>query len=348
MKKISFRTWASIVTFGLIAVLLFVSRHELVHSWRLMGQVDMRIIWLVLPLVVVSYLSAGEIMFSYLRQKKAITNINILSQMRMSLELNFVNHVLPSGGVSGLSYMNWRLGKYGVSSGRATMAQMVRYATSFGALVCLLAVSVVIVTIDGTINRWIILMSSLLVTVMIMVILGGVYLLRSEARIRRLAAHLTRLVNGTVRRLTAGRRRVVLRQGCIEDFLIDMHDDFMELRSNRRLLIRPFWWSMLFTVIEIAVFWTVFWSLGLMVNPAAIMIGYGLATVMGIVFVTPGGAGAYETVMVMILAFAGTAQGEAIAGVVLARAIILAVIVVVGYVVYQHALLKYGKKKDEA
>ena len=67
--------------------------------------------------VMIGYLAAGEMIFSYLRQKKMISHISVFTQMRISLELNFVNHVLPSGGVSGISYMNWRLHKLGVSVG---------------------------------------------------------------------------------------------------------------------------------------------------------------------------------------------------------------------------------------
>ena len=101
--------------------------------------------------------------FSYLRQKGVLKGVSLLTQMRMSLELNFVNHVLPSGGVSGFSYLNWRLNNLGVSGARATMSQLVRYLASFAGLVTLLAVAVILVTVDGTVNRWIILMSSALV-----------------------------------------------------------------------------------------------------------------------------------------------------------------------------------------
>ncbi len=37
----------------------------------------------------------------------------------------FVNHAFPSGGVSGISYANWRLGNG--ANWAATMAQFVRY-----------------------------------------------------------------------------------------------------------------------------------------------------------------------------------------------------------------------------
>ena len=47
-----------------------------------------------------------------------------------------------------------------------------------------------------------------------------------------------------------------------------------------------------------------FWALGYSVNPAAIVIAYGIASIAGFIVITPGGAGAYEAIM---RAFLGTA-----------------------------------------
>ncbi len=186
MKKISLRTWISIATFVLIAIILFFSRKELFHAWRLIGHIDWWVLLLIVPVILLGYLAAGEMIFSYLRQKRLIKHVGIWTQVRISLELNFVNHILPSGGLSGVSYMNWRLGKYGVSSGKATMAQVVRYAAGFASMVSLLIVAVFLVTLDGTVNRWIILMSSALVTVMIVAVLLVVFLMNNENRMQRL------------------------------------------------------------------------------------------------------------------------------------------------------------------
>ena len=62
----------------------------------------------------------------------------------------------------------------------------------------------------------------------------------------------------------------------------------------------------------------------------------------------PGGAGAYEAIMVLVLAIAGMPKGEAIAGIVLTRAIILFVTIVIGYIFYQLALVQYGKRSKPA
>ncbi|MGB4762710.1 MAG: lysylphosphatidylglycerol synthase transmembrane domain-containing protein [Candidatus Saccharimonas sp.] len=346
MKKISLRTWISVITFALIGVILFFSRKEIIHAWQLVGNIDWWILLLIIPIVLLGYLAAGEMIFSYLRQKNLIKNVTIWTQMRISLELNFVNHILPSGGLSGVSYMNWRLGKIGVTAGKATMAQVVRYVAGFASLVVLLAAAVLLVTIDGTVNRWIILMSSVLVTAMIVVTLSCVFLMSSITRMQRFARVVSRIVNAIVRRVTFGKVASVLSAKRVHEFLEDMHDDYVGLMRDKRVLWQPFLWGVFFTATEIAIFWVVFWALGSPVNPAPILIAYGLASVAGFLVVTPGGAGAYEAVMILVLGVAGMQHGEAIAGIVLARVIILLVTIGAGYVLYQQVVLKYGKRPD--
>ena len=348
MKRPTFRTWLSLVTLVFIAVILFFSRKEIDRAWHLLSRVDVWVLLLVIPVVAISYIAAGEMVFSYLRRKKVIDHVSIWTQMRISLELNFVNHVLPSGGVSGISYMNWRLGKFGVKPGKATVAQGVRYVVGFAAMVSLLVVSVLLVTLDGTVNRCIISLSSPLVPTMIVATVGVVYLMRSMTRISRFAHKIAHVCNRIVSVVTLGKKKYIIYAKTIEGFLDEMHEDFVGIAKDKRILWRPYFWGLFFTVTEIAIFWIVFWSLGSPVNPAPILIAYGLASLAGFLVVTPGGAGAYEAIMVLVLAIAGMPKGEAIAGIVLTRAIILFVTIVIGYIFYQLALVQYGKRSKPA
>lgn len=344
--KVSVRTWISLVTFLLIAVLLYATRHELVEAWNLMSRVNLWILALFIPVVIASYLVSGEMLFSYLRQKKLVNHLSSLSLMRLSLEMNFVNHALPSGGASGVSYMTWRMSKLGVTASKATSAQMVRFVAGFAAFSALLLMAVLMITIDGDVNRWIILVSSTLVGLMVAATAVGIYMINTPARVRVVAEKASRFVNRITYKLTRGKKRVLLREATAVDFLSDMREDYLELRRNKNLLWRPFWWGIVFTLLDVLMYWIAFWSLGEVVNPAPILIAYGLATVAGFAVVTPGGSGAYEALMVMFLAVAGIAQGVAIAGIVLARVLILITILLVGYAFYQHAIVKYGKPTD--
>lgn len=340
----SFRAWVSLATLVLIAVVIYFSRHELAHAWQLLGHVEIWILLLLVPGQILAYYASGEMIFSYLRAKNAINDVKGLELARMSLEMNFVNHILPSGGVSGVSYMTWRLGKYGVPSGRAAMAQVVRFAMGFVAFIALLVVAVLAVTIDGNINRWIILVSSTMVAAMVTAMLLGVYLFNSERRTEQFAGWVTRTTNKWVRRATFGRHRKVLDQASTLAFFREMHHDYVALREDKAILLRPFLWGLVFTLADAALFWITFWALGTPVNPAPILIAYGVASMMAFFVVTPGGAGAFEAVMVGFLAIAGLSQGIAIAGIVLTRVILLLGTILLGYLFYQHAILKYGKR----
>jgi uncharacterized protein (TIRG00374 family) len=342
----SFRAWLSTITLVLIAVIIFFSRHELVHAWKLLEQVNIWILLLLIPGQLLVYYAGGEMMFSYLRAKKAIDHISPLGLARMSLEMNFVNHVLPSGGVSGISYMGWRLGGYGVSPARSTMAQVVRYSMGFAAFIALLMLAVVIVTIDGGINRWIILVSSILASGMLGVMVAAIFVMSSTKRMTWFARWTVRTVNAFVRKVTFGRKRKVLHEDKVNEFFDDLHRDYLALRADKKILIRPFLWGLVFNLADVSLFLIAFWALGVPVNPAPVLIAYGVAATAGFFVVTPGGAGAYEAIMVAFLAVAGLAQGTAIAGIVLARVILLLGTIGLGYLFYQHAIMKYGKKRS--
>lgn len=342
----SFRAWLSVITFVLIGVIIFFARHELAHAWELLGRVNIWILLLLIPGQLLVYFASGEMMFSYLRAKKSIEKASPLALARMSLEMNFVNHVLPSGGVSGISYMGWRLGHLGVSSGRAIMAQMVRFAMGFIAFIALLMIAVLVVTIDGNVNRWIILVSSILATGMILLILAGIFLLSSARRVTFFSGWLTKSVNRFVRKVTFGRVKNVLVREKVEAFFIELERDFDALRRDKRVLIKPLLWGVVYTLADVGLFMITFWALGEPVNPAPILIAYGVATTAAFFVVTPGGAGAYETLMVAFLGFAGLTAGTAIAGIVLTRVFVLVGTIGLGYLFYQHAIIKYGKHKN--
>lgn len=342
--SMSFRAWLSLVTVILLAAVLFASRHELLRAWELLSQVNLWILVMMIPLQILVYYAGGEMIFSYLRAKGQMKKIKKRDQVRIALEGNFVNHILPSGGVSGVSYLTWRLGLYKIPAGRATMAQIVRHATGFMAYAALLLIALFAVTIDGELNRWIILASATLFGLITLSILLCIYLFSSKRRIDIFGQWLYRFINLLVRKLTKGKRRKWLQESVIMEFLQDMHDDFMELARDKRLLIKPLLWGMVYTLGDAGLFMVAFWSLGEFFNPAPILIAYGVATVAGLVVMTPGGAGAYEAIMVTFLAFAGIAGGVAIAGILLARVVILLGTVVFGYAFYQHALSTYGGK----
>ena len=339
----SFKSWATIITFILLAVVIFFAWDKMVEAWGLLGNANLWILLLLIPVQFFSYYAVGEIIFSYLRAKGNLENTSRWQMARMALELNFVNHILPSGGAAGFSYMGWVLHRHGVSAGRATMAQIVRFVLTFVSFVSILLLAVVILTLDHKIDRVIITIS----VVMAFGILGGiaaiVYIVGNYKRVLVISGWLTRTINSIVRKLSRGKKHQVVKLETIEKFFVELHEDFLEMRREKKILIQPLYWSIGVNVLDTLLLFIAFLSLGYAVNPATLFIAFGVSSVASLISVTPGGAGVYEAIMIAFLSSSGVPADIAIAGTLLARVTLVVGTIVFGYVFYQLTISKYGK-----
>ena len=89
-----------------------------------------------------------------------------------------------------------------------------------------------------------------------------------------------------------------------------------------------------------------FKALGYWVNPAVMLVAFGISSTVSVITSIPGGAGIYEAVMIAFLASSGVPAGVAIAGTLLARVTLLGGTVIFGYLFYQLTINKYGKIKQ--
>lgn len=340
------RTIMSVLTLVVLVIVIFLSRHELVKAWGLFLNADLWLLFLLLPFQIIVYFAGGEMIFSYLRDKNLIHHISRLEQTRIALELNLVNHIFPSGGVSGISYTTWRMHKLGVSSARSTFAQVIRYVTGFLSLLILLVIAVLALAVDGKVNRYIVAASFLLIIMVLALTFGLIFIFSSKRRMQTTAAGVSKFINILVKYVTFGKKRRIMNAQKVEDFFVDMQDDFQDLANHPKLLRKPMIWGIVYTAFDVAMFTVAFMSLGVFVNPAILMVGYGVAGLAALFVFTPGGTGVYETIMIIFLSMAGTPPDLAIAGIILTRAILLTGTIVFGYIFYQHALIKYGKPND--
>lgn len=341
-----FRSWLNIFTLVFIVVVLFLAREHLVQAWHLLGSVNIWVLLLLVPVQIFSYYAGGAIFFTYLRARGQLRRTSDWQATRMALELNFVNHVFPSGGVAGISYMVWRLGKLGVKAGQATMAQIMRYAVTLGAFFVLLAAALLFVAVDGRVSNGIAMAASIAVTSVIFLVVFASFVISSEHQMRSFARWLARTVNLVVKKVTFGRvKKDVLSKQRAENFFLDFHEDFLVLKSQKKLLVRPIVWAFVFNLADLVLFMVTFLALGVPINPAVLLLAYGAASVSGLFVPTPGGAGAYETIMVGVLVAGGVGASTAFAGVILTRTVLMIGTLATGYVFYHRSLRKYGKPK---
>lgn len=338
----STRHTLSLITVMLIIVILYLSRQEVAQAWALFQKVNLGILAFIIPLQAISYYAVGAMIFSYIKQKEKL-RASSLEMAKMALELNFVNHLLPSGGVSGASYMTWRLKHLGIGAGRATLAQGVRFVATFGAFLILLFISLIAITLDGQINRLTILVTSVLVTSIVFGLIGIIYVIDSDKRLHSFSRKSTALVN-TVWMKWLRQKQPLMKQEEMTLFFSELHEDYRMIKQEPRLLIRPFMWGLLFNICEVGMFVVAFWALGTPINPAPLLIAYGIASIAGFFIVTPGGVGGYEALMIAFLASAGIPQAATFAAVLLTRTLLILTTIISGYAFYQLALGKYGKR----
>ncbi len=340
-----FRTWINIITIILLALVIYLSWGQITRAWALMGSVDLRIYLLMIPVQLFSYYAVGEVMFTYLRAKGELTDISRWGMARIALELNFVNHIIPVSGIAGFSYLGIVLKPHGVSVGRSTMAQLIRYITMFVSFVIMILISVIALSFDQKISRLIIIISAFFVIATIVLAVLLIYFVDNRKRLVMISNWITRIINKIVSSLSFGKKKHLLELQKVENFFTDIHQDYIEIRRDKKILIRPFVWSTLANIADIGLIFIAFLSLGVFVNPATVIIACGISSFAAIFTATPGGSGVYEAIMIAFLASAGVSPAYAIAGTLLARVTVLAGTIIFGYIFYQSTVNKYGKTK---
>jgi len=339
----SFRTWITLITAILLGLVIYFAWSEIRHAWDLLGKVDLWILALLVPVQFISYYAAGGMIFSYLRAKGNLKDTSHWQMARMALELNFVNHILPSGGAAGFSYLGWVLGRHGVRPGRATMAQIVRFTLSFFAFIVILVIAVLSLIISQQIDRTILVISGALTAGALGGTIFMVYIVGSKRRLTKFSVWLTRTSNAFMAFVTRGKRKNAVKFETIETFFEELHQDYLEIRHEKKILIRPFMWALVLNIADVALLYIAFYSLGYSVDPALMTVAFGISSIASIASVAPGGAGIYEAVMIAFLASAGVPADIAIAGTLLARVTLVLGTILFGYIFYQLTVLKYGK-----
>lgn len=338
-----FRSWINVVTIILLALAVFFGRHQIIQAWGLLGRVDLWIFALLLPVQFLSYYAIGEVMFSYLRAKGNLNGVSRLKMTRIALELNFVNHIIPVPSFAGFSYLGWMLSRHGVSAGRATMAQIIRFAMMFVSFVALILFSVIALIFDRGVDRTLIIISGSFILAAIGATMLLIFAIGNRSRVIKIAKWITKTSNDLIIKITRGKKAQILKAESVEKFFIDLHQDYLEIRGDKKILLKPLMWGVFGNILDVALIEIAFLALGFWVNPAVLFIAYGISSFSAIFAATPGGSGVYEAIMIAFMVSAGVPADAAIAGTLLARVTLFVSTILFGYLFYQLTINKYGK-----
>jgi uncharacterized protein (TIRG00374 family) len=325
----------NIVTILALVGLVYALRDEILTTIENVGRVNTWALALMLPIEFLNYDAYARMyrsFFGILGDK-----VTYKEMMKVSLELNLVNHIFPSGGVSGFSYFGLRLKKIGISSGKATLVQTMRFIFLFLSFEILLVVGLLSLAIGGSANNLTILVAASLSTLLIVGTALLAFIIGSKQRIRNFFTFFTKAINRAVKAIFKGNREII-ETARVENMLNDLHENYLVLKSDYSRLKQPFFNAFMANLTEILAVYVVYVAFGHWINPGAIILAYALANFAGLISVLPGGIGIYEAIMTAVLAVAGVPASVSIPVTVMYRVINITIQVIPGYYFYHKAL----------
>ncbi|MBR1939676.1 flippase-like domain-containing protein [Candidatus Saccharibacteria bacterium] len=314
-------------------------------AWQKM---NVPVLLALIPEQALMYFAAGQIYFAFLKQRKSF-KVSKAKLTRISLEINFVNHALPSGGASGLAYLIWRLKDLHVTAGQISFIHALRYGICAIANTVQTFIAIVIVMIAGCVqpnNYWALRLAAAIAVGIWVLLLVCWLIVRKQKNVDWLSTNATKFVNRVIRKLTRGKRRKVLNEDSVVRFFGDLRNDYLWIRRNRKILGGPIIWGAIFSFLELATYWVVGIAMGHPEILPQIMIAEGIASVVGTVVPTPGGLGGYEGAMVAVMAATGVDLSVSIIVVAVTRVCVLLGTILSGWGFYQAALMKREDKFD--
>ena len=339
--KFSFRLVLSILTAVLVGYVIYQNWSDILETLNHLQDANIFVLILLIPEQLFMYYACGQIFFSYLRNRRNAQKFSNKEILRISTELNFVNHAIPAGGVGGLAFLTYRLLPYGVSAGQASFLYIFRYAVTTVINYAQALVAIVVLLIFNLIPneaRWIIPVSLLMNMGVFFILWLVVYIASSSKRIEFFSRTVSKAMNVAVRLVTFGHKKQLMRYAKISSYFADIHESVKIAKENKRYLKKPALWGLIYSFCEIATYWIVAISLGRPELLPYIMVGEAIGSVFdGIV-----PYGLYELGMAGVMIALGVDFPTATIVTVMTRVITLVFTIVSGSIPYYKAI--QGKK----
>ena len=329
------KIFLTIGAFAALIILAYSLRHQIADAVRDLGRVNTLALLLIIPLKIINYDAYARLyrnLFAIVGNK-----VDYWSMYRLSLELNFVNYILPSAGISGISYFTIRSRSLGISTAKATLAQISKLLLLFVSFQPLLVLGVILLALREHVNNLVLVTASSLITLLVIGTLLGIYVIESRQRINSFLTFVTRILNKVVK-VVQPRRADVINIELAQAAFTELHDNYQIYKKNWRALKLPFLHTMIANITEIAALYAVYVAFGDFVNIGAVILAYAVANFAGLISVLPAGIGIYEGLMTGVLVATGIPAGLSISVTIMFRLVTMLIQLPPGYYLYQKAV----------
>jgi uncharacterized protein (TIRG00374 family) len=337
------RNWQlilNIATITAIVLFLFFIQDQIIETFKNIG----RIHWWVIIIIALLQLWNYDAQTRLYRSLFAIVGnkFKYKPMFIASLELNFINNVFPSGGVSGISYFGARLRSDDVTAGKATLVQIMKLLMLYLSFEILLVIGLFMLAAEGHVNDLVLMVTVSVSTALILGTALFVYILGSKQRVEKFFHFVKRWTNKTLRKVTRTPNRPTLELSRVHFLLAELHDNFKTIKARLKDLRMPLVHALFANLAEILCIYVIYLAFGASVNIGAIIIAYSVANVAGAVSVLPGGVGVYEALMTTVLVAAGVPVALSLPVTIMYRVLTAAIQLPPGYYFYHKAVNSKG------
>lgn len=342
IKRSKWRLILTLITFAALAVLIYGVRKDIGGVIENLGKVNTLALLLIIPIEAINYDVYTRF---YVRLFKILGKpVRYRDMYKLNLELNFVNHILPSGGVSGISYFTVRMRAFGVSGPKSTLSQLIKLLILYVSFQPLLILGIFLLALRGHVDNLIMVVASSIITLLVVGTFGFIYMIESRSRINTFLTALTKILNKLIGFFR--RKPETINIPGAQTAFNELHDNYQLLKENWRELKAPFLYMMIANISEIAAVYIVYIAFGRLVNVGAVILAYAVANFAGLISVLPAGIGVYEGLMTAVLAATGISAGLSIPVTIMYRVLNMVIQLTPGYYFYQRAL-RTGLDREE-
>lgn len=325
----------NLVTIIALLVLAFALRDQVGGVIKNLGRVHVWALLLLLPIEFINYDAQTQL---YRKLFAIVSNrLSYKKMFKLSLELNFVNSVFPSGGVSGISYFGLRMRSNKVTAAKATLVHLMKLGLLFLSFEVLVLFGVILLAFDGRVTGLVMMLAGSLTTMMVFGTLAFMYIVGSKKRINAFFTFATQVLNRLIHVVRPNNPETINVARARQAF-DDMHENYLLFRTHYKDLRVPFVYALVANIAEILAVYVVYVAFGEWVNLGAIILAYAVANFAGFVSVLPGGVGVYEALMTGVLVVAGVPAALSIPVVVMYRVLNTAIQLPPGYYFYHKNL----------
>lgn len=321
-------------------IVVLTGRAIIEETFDLLKGIDLRFL-IILPLLqFVSYMFIA----GYYRSSLKTFNhhVSYLRAYGTVVSLYFVEQVLPSGGVSGMSYIAYAL-RTVASVGMTTVIQISRYLFNYAAYLIVVPIAIVLLLREDPINKTAIWLGVGLTVGLIVVGFFIRYLVDSQNHIDKFVNLTSKFVNRVAKKFF--KKDQLLKPDAIKKSLLDFHEGASILLRDKSKALKPFLFMLGSTCVQLSIVYLSFIAVGEQVNLGVIIMAFTVANIVGVISIVPGDIGVHEATMVFVLSSAGVDTAVALSATLLYRVYNKLIVLPVGFLIYTQ-YLKPPKAKN--